>query len=168
MPTGGFDITEGMEVVAADGSPIGPIREVRGGTLIVDRGSQPGLSVPLDAVRDVTDDRVTLSVPADQVLSQGWEAPASTATRVTQHGAAGQQGAVDETSTTGEGPQDLERLVESGDVADVAREVRKHGTAAFGDALAEGELEELHEAEEREAKPSPERERFRSDVEDEI
>jgi uncharacterized protein (TIGR02271 family) len=66
---------EGMEVVGSDGERVGLVKEVRAGDLLVDRAMRRDLYVPLDAVREVTGERVVLTIPADEADDQGWPNP---------------------------------------------------------------------------------------------
>ena len=66
---------DGMEVVGSDGERVGLVKEVRAGDLLVDRAMRRDLYVPLDAVREVTGERVVLTIPADGADDQGWPNP---------------------------------------------------------------------------------------------
>ena len=65
----------GMEVVGSDGERVGTVKEVRAEDLLVDRAMRRDLYVPLAAIREVTGQRVVLTVPADEADDQGWPNP---------------------------------------------------------------------------------------------
>ena len=65
----------GREVVGPDGERVGLVEELRVGDRLVDRPTRRDLYVPLDAVREVTGERVVLTVAADAADDQGWPHP---------------------------------------------------------------------------------------------
>jgi stress response protein YsnF len=68
-------VREGLDVICADDSLIGRVKEVRDRDFLVDRQLQRDIYVPFDAVRDVAADGVRLTVPADRVDRMGWANP---------------------------------------------------------------------------------------------
>src|SRR5438067_2855960 len=60
-------VQEGMDVVGSDMRPVGVVRNVRDNDFRIDIPMQRDLYAPFDAVQNVTDDRVILNIPADQV-----------------------------------------------------------------------------------------------------
>lgn len=72
-----LQVHPGMTVQGADGLEIGHVSQVHpnGGNVLVERpgGSELALYVPLTSIQDVSGNRITLNVPADQVDQQGWE-----------------------------------------------------------------------------------------------
>ena len=70
-----FPLTHGMEVVGADGGPIGALKDVDAGSVLVDRPWQRDVYVPFEAIRDVVQGQLVLTIPADQVDSMDWPKP---------------------------------------------------------------------------------------------
>src|SRR5947209_3991243 len=68
-------VQEGMDVVGSDMSPVGVVRNVRDNDFRIDIPMQRDLYAPFDAVQNVTDDRVILNIPADQVRDMNWSKP---------------------------------------------------------------------------------------------
>ena len=62
-------------MVGADGAHVGLVKEVRADDLLVDRPMRRDLSVPREAIRGVTGERVVLTVAADEADDQGWPHP---------------------------------------------------------------------------------------------
>src|SRR5436305_1795115 len=68
-------VQEGMDVVGSDMRPVGVVRNVRDNDFRIDIPMQRDLYAPFDAVQNVTDDRVILNIPADQVRDMNWSKP---------------------------------------------------------------------------------------------
>lgn len=68
-------VAEGTEVIGADGERIGRVKEVRDGDFLVDRTGQRDVYVPTNAVADVREGAVRLTVAAAEVDDQGWANP---------------------------------------------------------------------------------------------
>ena len=72
---GTFQVSDGMEAVGSDGGHVGHLHEVRPaeGDLLVRR---PLLTrdvyIPFEAIAAVRDGALMLTVPADEVVRQGW------------------------------------------------------------------------------------------------
>ena len=64
-----------MEVVGADGARVGFVKAVGRQDILVDRPQRRDVYVPLAAIREVTGERVLLSIPAGAVDDQGWPSP---------------------------------------------------------------------------------------------
>lgn len=69
-----FNISQGMDVVGADGDKIGEVAGVEGEYIIVVKGFffPSDHYIPLSAI-DAVDDKVYLNVTRDAALNQGWE-----------------------------------------------------------------------------------------------
>lgn len=72
MTTGRSPIRAGMRVVGDDGRVAGQVRDVHDFDFILNRTGRPPLYVPFMAVGEVSDDLVTLNIPADEVDTQDW------------------------------------------------------------------------------------------------
>src|SRR4051794_19641869 len=72
---GQFQVTRGMEVVGADGGPIGRLKDVDGASVLVDRAWQRDVNVPFDAIRDVVQGQLVLTISADEVDRMDWPKP---------------------------------------------------------------------------------------------
>ncbi|MBX6342453.1 MAG: DUF2171 domain-containing protein [Thermomicrobiaceae bacterium] len=70
---GRLGVAQGMEVFGVQGGLVGIVRAVGERDFVVHRERMPDLRVPYDAVRDVTVNRVVLSVPDNRVDYLGWE-----------------------------------------------------------------------------------------------
>jgi uncharacterized protein (TIGR02271 family) len=68
-------LAQDMEVVGSDGESVGRVKEVREGDFLVDRPSARDVYVPMDAVTEVANDRVTLNVQGHEVDDMGWPRP---------------------------------------------------------------------------------------------
>jgi hypothetical protein len=66
-------IANGMKVEGFDSVDIGRVQSVEEGFFVLDRPKGPDLRVPVDVVARVKDTIVTLRIPANQVVKQGWE-----------------------------------------------------------------------------------------------
>jgi len=65
----------GVEVLGADGLPIGAVKGLAPGALLIDRPWRRDLYVPYAAIRALRCGRVVLPVPAAQVGRMGWPHP---------------------------------------------------------------------------------------------
>jgi hypothetical protein len=70
-------IQQGWSVIGSDGSEMGKVLEVHEGHLVVEGGVilKHNLYVPLSAVTDTADERVTVSAPAGDAEQLGWRFP---------------------------------------------------------------------------------------------
>lgn len=80
-------IRAGMTVIGSDGEIVGTVKQAGRNDFLLDRELQTDLYVPVDAVRNVIDDEVILTVPKYEVSrlkertrpgkgeTEGWEAP---------------------------------------------------------------------------------------------
>jgi uncharacterized protein (TIGR02271 family) len=70
-----WEIDHGYDVFAADGEKVGDVQEVHPHYLVVSKGFffPTERYVPVSAISDVREERVSLNVTKDQVDSQGWE-----------------------------------------------------------------------------------------------
>lgn len=70
-------ITEHMEVLGSDGAHVGTVDHVRGKLVVLTRADPAAQGqrryVPLATVRGVENDKLHLSVPAEQALAEGRE-----------------------------------------------------------------------------------------------
>jgi hypothetical protein len=65
----------GMQVVAADGQPVGALKQLRDADMLVDRSLRRDIFVPLSAISELSGQTLTLNVAADAIGDQGWEMP---------------------------------------------------------------------------------------------
>jgi hypothetical protein len=65
----------GMQVVSADGQPIGTLKELRDADMLVDRRLRRDIYVPLSAISELSGQTVTLNVAADVIGDQHWDMP---------------------------------------------------------------------------------------------
>ncbi len=65
-------LRNGMEVVGSDGDFVGHVKSLAEFHLTIDRTAKPDAYAPYDVIEDVTEDRVVLNVPADEVDNMGW------------------------------------------------------------------------------------------------
>ena len=70
---GEIKISNGMKVVAFDGTDIGRVQEVREEVFILDRPRGADLLVPLDQIARIEGTVVYLRVEVGQVSKMGWE-----------------------------------------------------------------------------------------------
>lgn len=73
-----FQVSHDMDVVGADGVRVGQLREVRTaeGDILVHRSLlQRDVYVPFDAIKEVREGAIVLTIPADQVDHMGWPHP---------------------------------------------------------------------------------------------
>jgi uncharacterized protein (TIGR02271 family) len=70
-----ISVYEGMDVVGSDGDKLGSVDRVEGNYVVVKKGFffPTDYYVPADAIAAVDEDRLTLNVPKDTVLDQGWD-----------------------------------------------------------------------------------------------
>lgn len=70
-----WEIDDGYDVFAADGEKVGDVQEVHSHYLVVSKGFffPTERYVPVTAITDVRDERVSLNVTKDQIDSQGWD-----------------------------------------------------------------------------------------------
>jgi len=70
-----WEIDHGYDVYAADGEKVGDVQEVHPHYLVVSKGFffPTERYVPVSAITDVRDERVSVSVTKDQIDSQGWD-----------------------------------------------------------------------------------------------
>jgi len=76
---GVFQVSHGMDVVGMDAVTVGQLREVRAaeGDILVHRSLlQRAVYVPVDAIKDVHDGAIVLTITADHVDHMGWSHPA--------------------------------------------------------------------------------------------
>jgi hypothetical protein len=72
------DLQIGMEVVGVDGYRVGEVKEVRATDFLVDRTGHRDIYVPFSAIQAVTAEKVSLSIPVDQVDGMDWDSPSPT------------------------------------------------------------------------------------------
>ncbi len=72
MTTDRSPIRTGMQVVGDDGREVGRVEDVHDFDFIMNRPDRPAIHVPFMAVGQVSDDLVTLNIPADEVDTQDW------------------------------------------------------------------------------------------------
>ncbi len=72
MSSGRSPIRTGMRVVGEDGRSVGQVRDVHDFDFILTRPERPPLFVPFMAVAEVSDDLVSLNIPADEVDTKDW------------------------------------------------------------------------------------------------
>lgn len=72
---GSFLVSQGMDVVSADGERLGALKEVRTADILVDRPWQRDVYVPFEAIQSVRDGAIILTIPADQIDGMGWPHP---------------------------------------------------------------------------------------------
>ena len=65
-------LRNGMEVVGSDGDFVGHVKSLAEFHLAIDRPAKMDAYAPYDVIQEVTQDRVVLNVPADQVDKMGW------------------------------------------------------------------------------------------------
>ena len=65
-------VRAGMEVVGSDGDFVGHVKSLAEFHLAIDRPAKMDAYAPYDVIQEVTQDRVVLNVPADQVDKMGW------------------------------------------------------------------------------------------------
>ena len=65
----------GMEVVGADGEPVGTVKEIHAAAALVDRAMARDVYVPFYAIDGPRGTQVVLSVPHDLVDAMDWPSP---------------------------------------------------------------------------------------------
>lgn len=68
----------GMEVLGADGSRVGVVKDVREADMWVDRTWQRDVYVPLTEIQTIAENRIVLDVIGGHVGNMGWEKPSMT------------------------------------------------------------------------------------------
>jgi len=68
-------VTTGMKVIGSDGKEIGTVKEVRATDFLCNRSMARDVYIPFAAVQNVTENRINLNVPSDQIDHQGWANP---------------------------------------------------------------------------------------------
>jgi hypothetical protein len=64
-----------MEVLGADATTIGRVKDVSSNYLLIDRPLRRDIYVPFDAIQTTYDSRVVLAIPSDQVDDMNWPRP---------------------------------------------------------------------------------------------
>ena len=72
MDTGAPPLKEGMAVIGSDMQRVGQVSSVRDTDFAVDRPLQPDVYVPFDAIAEVTDDAVVLTITAAEIDDVFW------------------------------------------------------------------------------------------------
>ena len=72
MDTGAPPLKEGMAVISSDRQHVGQVSSIRDSDFGVDRLRQPDVYVPFDAIAEVTDDAVVLTVTAAEIDDMFW------------------------------------------------------------------------------------------------
>lgn len=70
-----FTVTEGMDVVGADGVVVGQVKGANPSAVLVDRALRRDVYVPFEAIDTVTDNRIVLAIPAIEVDRMHWPHP---------------------------------------------------------------------------------------------
>ena len=70
-----FQAAAGLEVLGADGARVGQVKAARPPDILVDRALKRDVYVPFEAVQDVRENQIILTIPADQVDSMNWPRP---------------------------------------------------------------------------------------------
>jgi uncharacterized protein (TIGR02271 family) len=68
-------VQEGLDVIGADNTIVGRVKEVRTSDFLVDRSMQRDVYVPFDAVQGINQYGVVLTVASNEVDDQGWQKP---------------------------------------------------------------------------------------------
>jgi hypothetical protein len=72
MDTGASPLMEGMAVIGSDMQRVGQVSGIRDTDFGVDRPLQPDVYVPFDAIAEVTDDAVVLTITAAEIDDMFW------------------------------------------------------------------------------------------------
>jgi Uncharacterized protein conserved in bacteria (DUF2171) len=72
MDTGAAPLVEGMAVIGSDMKRVGQVSSIRTTDFGVDRPLQPDVYVPFDAIAEVTDDAVVLTITAAEIDDMFW------------------------------------------------------------------------------------------------
>jgi hypothetical protein len=75
MPVAKSDILPGYEVYSSDGRVMGHALEVRERAVLIKNDSDRDVYIPLWAVEDVSDSKVSVGLTAEQVQSGEWPEP---------------------------------------------------------------------------------------------
>jgi hypothetical protein len=65
-------LRNGMQVVGSDGNFVGHVKSIAQFHISIDRPARMDAYAPFDVIREITQDRAVLNVPADQVDNMGW------------------------------------------------------------------------------------------------
>jgi len=72
MDTGAAPLVEGMAVIGSDMQRVGQVSSIRTTDFGVGRLLQPDVYVPFDAIAEVTDDAVVLTITAAEIDDMFW------------------------------------------------------------------------------------------------
>ena len=72
---GSCEVTEGMEVVGADGVHVGRVRAVDRTCVLVDRALRRDVFVPFEAITGVAHGALVLNIPGEQIAAMHWPHP---------------------------------------------------------------------------------------------
>jgi hypothetical protein len=72
MDTGASPLMEGMAVIGSDMQRVGQVSSICDTDFGVDRPLQPDVYVPFDAIAEVTDDAVVLTITAAEIDDMFW------------------------------------------------------------------------------------------------
>src|SRR5690349_1450289 len=74
-PGDAWEIDHGYDVFAADGEKVGDVQEVHPHYMVVSKGFffPTERYVPVSAITDVRDERVSLNITKDQIDNESWE-----------------------------------------------------------------------------------------------
>jgi hypothetical protein len=72
MDTGASPLMEGVAVIGSDLQRVAQVSSVRDSDFGVDRPLQPDVYVPFDAIAEVTDDAVVLTITAVEIDDMFW------------------------------------------------------------------------------------------------
>ncbi len=65
-------LKQGMDVTGSQGKKVGTVKEIHNNDILIDRPMALDVHVPFSAIQNVSDNTVTLNVPADQVDNMHW------------------------------------------------------------------------------------------------
>lgn len=70
-------VEEGWEVCGIDGAKVGSVKSSEQGAIVVETGSilKRQVRVPASFIEGIAQERVTLTIPSDQVEAMGWDTP---------------------------------------------------------------------------------------------
>ncbi len=66
------ELVDGLEVVGAEGEPVGRVQEIHAHDFVLSRPDAIDVHVPFSAIQDITNDRAMLNVNGDQIDDQYW------------------------------------------------------------------------------------------------
>ena len=72
MDTGTPPLMAGMAVIGSDMQRVGQVSSIRDSDFAVDRPLQPDVYVPFNAIAEVTDDAVVLTITAAEIDDMFW------------------------------------------------------------------------------------------------